>query len=258
MIPARIINYLLRRWGWELRPGRSVTLPPSLSNGSGLPYEENPEAGPVNWSEKASRVAAGGPFEWPNMVALNKAAVSLLGESKKIGEIGGGTGCFAWEASSDPTRFIVCSELDKEALAWAIANRRRPNISYVNRHLERADGPFDIVVAVDVIEHIGDFRGFLESCVRLGPRLLVTTPNKGRAVGSVTTGPPEYYLHVREWTAGEFYWVLRTFYRSVTLYSMPDEFAPIIIPVKIDTGLTPLIALCADPVGHSRSGGMLR
>ena len=40
------------------------------------------------------------------------------------------------------------------------------------------------------------------------------------------TGPPPYYQHVREWTAGEFYWVLRLFYERVTLFAMPDPKCP--------------------------------
>jgi len=202
----------------------------------------------VNLGEKLARQQAGGWFEWPNMVALNWAVASLVGSARHIAELGGGTGCFAHEAGADPKRKIVCSELDQAALLWAKAHRSRPNIEYVDRMLTPGDGPFDLVVAVDVIEHLSRFQEFLELCTKLAPRAILTTPNRARDSTAMQASPPAYAQHVREWTCGEFYWVLRVFYRSVRMYSMPNPYVPQVVPVRIDTRLTPLIAVCEQPL----------
>jgi 2-polyprenyl-3-methyl-5-hydroxy-6-metoxy-1,4-benzoquinol methylase len=224
------------------------------SPSNGIPYEENPEVGPANWSEKLARVAKGENFEWPNMVALNWAVATLVGPARKIVELGGGTGCFAYEISADPKRIVVCSDLDTEAIRWARKNRSRKNIKYLDRSVTPYDGPFDLLVAIDVIEHLQDYRSFLETCVSLAPRAIITTPNKSRDQQSDAASPPSYYQHVREWTAGEFYWVLKAFYQSVKLYAMPNIYIPQLRPIKITDSLTPLVAACEQPylrVGHN-------
>lgn len=214
---------------------------------SAISYEENPEAGPANWSEKVARVAKGESFEWPNMVALNWAVATMVGPARRIVELGGGTGCFAYEVSVDPKRFVLCSDFDKEAIRWARKNRSRENIKYLDRPVTPDDGPFDLLVAIDVIEHLQDYRSFLETCVNLAPRAIITTPNKSRDQQSATASPPSYYQHVREWTAGEFYWVLQAFYQSVKLYAMPNIYIPKLEPIKITDSLTPLVAVCEQP-----------
>lgn len=211
------------------------------------PYVENPEVGPVNMAAKQARVAEGGPFEWPNMVALNWAVATLVGSARRIVELGGGTGCFAYEGAADPKRFILCSDSDKAAIRWAAENRSRPNIRYVERLVTANDGTFDLVVVIDVIEHIRDYRALLETCARLAPQAIITTPNKNRDPKSAIANPPMYYQHVREWTAGEFYWVLRAFYRSVQLYAMPNVHIPQVMPIRVTDTLTPLIAVCDGP-----------
>jgi spore maturation protein CgeB len=210
-------------------------------------YQENPEVGAVNWNEKDARVASGGFFEWPNMVALNWVVATMVGSAKRIVELGGGTGCFAYEVSADSKRFILCSDLDTSAINWARENRNRSNIQYVNRLVTPNDGLFDLVVAIDVIEHIKDYCSFLKSCIELAPQAIITTPNKNRDLEAAEASPPKYYQHVREWTAGEFYWVLNSFYRSVELFAMPDVYIPEIVPIKITDPTTPLIAICNHP-----------
>lgn len=211
------------------------------------PYIENMEVGPVNWVEKKKRIEQGGDLEWPNMIALNRTAVTLLGSARNIAEIGGGTGCFAYEAAADPKRYIVCSDSDAEVISWARTHRSRHNIRYLDHMITDADGPFDVVVAIDVIEHIQDYRNFLKTCVQLSPRAILTTPNKNRNPNSALAAPPEYYQHVREWTAGEFYWVLRCFYNTIKLYAMPNVYVPECVPIPITSHMTPLIAVCENP-----------
>lgn len=217
-----------------------------------LPYVENPEAGGINFAEKIKRQESGGLFEWPNMVALNWACTQLVGDAKQIIELGGGTGCFAFEASAVSSRVITCIDTDAEAIAWAKTNRSRENIRYLAKKSADDLGSFDVVVAIDVIEHLSDFAGFLRNCCQLAPRAIFTTPNKCRAGAGNTVGPPSYYQHVREWNAGEFYWVLKSFYQNVTLYSMPDSHVPLLCTIDVVSPLIPLIATCSEPLEKNK------
>jgi len=249
LAPKRWIRRLLRKLGIEVEyVGRAGSATTSSPDTPVSPYVENPELGPRNLAEKLTRVAAGEPFEWPNIIALNHAVAALVGGARRIVELGGGTGCFAYEAAADSTRTILCSELEAQTSQWARENRSRANIRYIESLPTPDDGPFDLVVAVEVIEHVADFVGFLRTCRELAPRALITTPNRRRGPKFDTAGPPPVSKHVREWTAGEFYWVLRAFYRDVRLYAMPNPYVPEVAPVSVTTTLTPLIADCRDPI----------
>ncbi len=244
-----MIHNMLRKLGFEVHyVGRRAKPPAAPPDARALPYIENPDAGAVDFAEKLAREARGGPFEWPNIVALNRAAAGLLGDAKQVAELGGGTGCFAWEASADPSRVVVSSELDADASRWAREHRSRPNVTYVNHALSRDDGPFDVVVAVEVIEHVADFPAFLRTCAELAPRALLTTPNRARGPHFDFPGPPRTRKHVREWTAGEFYWVLRAHWRDVRLFATPNPYVSELVPIRVTDTLSPLVADCREPI----------
>ena len=229
----------LARFGYELRrvnPWTSAQRHPS--------YVERQEAGPVNLKDKLARQERGEPFEWPDIVALNQTVATMRGSARNIVELGGGTGTFAWHATQDPTVVVTCSEFDAQAHEWAVKHRSRSNLRYVNGPVSPDQGPFDLAVAIEVIEHLTDFAGFLHVCAALAPRAIITTPNKLRSLQTATAGPPHYYQHVREWTAGEFYWVLRAHYDRVQLYAMPEPSRVGAIPITVMSELSPVIAIC--------------
>jgi len=247
MVPAkRWIRKIVNSCGYDVvRVAKNGGASEFSQTDRKVAYLENPEVGHINWEEKEKRTRNGGFFEWPNMVALNYAIASLVGPWKEIIEIGGGTGVFAYEVSGDPTRRIVCCERDDEALNYARRHRWRTNITYTSEDAASLTERFELAVAVDVIEHVKDFRKFVDMCARLAPNAILTTPNKNReGNASKMSGPPQYYQHVREWTAGEFYWILRAFYRDVDLYSTPNPYVPSVIRVDVLSKLTPLIAVC--------------
>lgn len=231
---------LAARVGFELY--RSAEVP------ADHPYRERPEFGPSNLQIKLDRVKQGRPFENPDILALNQAVCSLLESETRIVELGSGTGMFARMASEDPGRFILASEFDRATWQWCMDNLpARDNVRFVNGPCTPEDGPFDLVVAVEVVEHIADYRSFLETCAGLAPRALLTTPNRRREARVFHSGPPPYPEHVREWTAGEFYWVLRCFWEDVRLYGMPDAFEARCMPIDVDATASPLIADCRKP-----------
>jgi len=208
------------------------------------PYFENPEFGPSNMEVKKKRIEEGDFFEWPNMVALNWTVASMVGDARTIIEVGSGTGCFAHEAGADPKRTFLCLEADEGSRNWAIQHRSRPNITYTNVDLKDIDGKFDLLVTIDVIEHIQDFKSFLSECYRISKKAIITTPNRFRDNKSDLS--PSYNQHVREWSAGEFYWVLRAFWPRVELYSRPDPYIPLCVPINVNSNMLDLIAVCYD------------
>ncbi len=240
------LKRFLSYYGYEIQKKKVKVLDNNdYYNDSISSYIENPEVGPVNFEEKLNRVNQGLPFEWPNIISLNQTIVSLLGDAKNILEIGSGTGCFAWHAAFDRSRTIVASEIDIKAKEWAINNRSVKNIQYVSKLLsEFKPDSFDIVVTIDVIEHIKDYPTFLEDLSRVAPKAIITTPNRNRDDQSSKANPPHYYQHVREWTTGEFYWILRTFYQDVQLFAMPNDYLPFCVRINIFSSMTPLIAVC--------------
>lgn len=243
----------IRKFGFEVHYVGSGRLSrrssrPGVSASESIPYRESPELGPGNLAEKEARLAEGEPFEWPNIVALNRTVAALVAPAKHIVELGAGTGCFAVEAAADAERSILCSELDGDTSRWAAENRARPNVKYIDRNPTPEDGPFDLVVAVELVEHVADFTGLLRLCVSLAPRAIITTPNRRRGAKFDVPGPPPALKHVREWTAGEFYWVLRCFYREVRLFAMPNPYVPEVVPIQVTDRMTPVIAECREPL----------
>lgn len=211
------------------------------------PYVENPEMKGVNMAKE--RLAHGEPFEWPNMLALNWAATSLIGNAKRIVEIGSGTGPFAEFASAVPDRELICVEEDDFARSWAQENRAHPNVSYVKHLQAKNKDEFELLVSIDVFEHVNDMRGFLDFCSQLAPRAIFSTPNREVVRGGEDMGPPTYAPHVREFSPGELYWILRQYYRDVFLFYMPDVYVPQLLPMNILTKGTPIIAECWNSFG---------
>lgn len=215
---------------------------------NGIKYKENKEIGCKNLSVKLKRIEEGGPFEWPNMVALNQAIEVFIRDAKKIVIIGSGTGTFEWNASK---RFKIIqftsSEFDKDCVQWCKKNRNHKNIEYTDltiNELLNKYGKFDLAITVDVIEHIKDYSSFLNAFKKLASRAVITTPNKDRDIISSLSPTPSYYQHVREWNAGEFFWVLKAFYKNVELFGMPDVYDTKIEHIGLMSTMTPLIAHC--------------
>ncbi len=210
------------------------------------PYVERTEAGPVNLEVKLERQRLGGPFEPFNITLVNRAAVSLVGEARRILEIGSGTGLFSWTAGEDARRTIVASEFNQGARAWAEAHRSRPNIGYCDRPLSGfGSREFDLVVAIEVIEHIDGFGSLLHELSRVADSAIITTPNKYCDPFRSVDRTPAFSEHVREWSAGEFLWVLRAFYASVDLFTLPDLPGQI-KALQSDAGYLPVVTRSTD------------
>lgn len=114
---------------------------------------------------------------------------------------------------------------------------------------------FNTVVAIEIIEHIDDYRGFLKMLTRFENRdkrgnireddrteYFISTPNRNnRRIGD--HGPKNKY-HVREWTSGEFYNVLDEFFAEIRFFNSKGELIP--NDEYMTTEHTPLLAKCTN------------
>jgi len=243
---------LLGRQGVESNPGLEAGSPPRpvderLILGVEVPaYRENPGVPGVNLAPE--RRDRGELFERPDLLALNWAVTSLVGDARTIVEIGSGTGAFARFAALDPGRTLHCFEEDDDAREWAHRNRGPSNGSYSKGYEGNLRNRYDLLVAVDVVQHVADLNPFLSFCAGLAPRAILTTPNRGVVRGPEDSGPPANPLHVREFDSGEFYWILRMVYAEVRLYHMPDVNVPWLEPMTIGGRGTPVVAHCRGPL----------
>jgi 2-polyprenyl-3-methyl-5-hydroxy-6-metoxy-1,4-benzoquinol methylase len=228
-------------------------------------YKERPEYGPVNIESKLARVAAGGPFEPRDITLVNKLAVRLVGHPKNVLEVGCGTAMFSsMLADKFPDVRIVASEFQDETREWAVNNRARPNIEFCKKYLtEFPKDQFDLCIALEVVEHIDDYATFLNQISQVAPKAIISTPNKFRTWYDYETNTPEFDQHVREWSAGEFYWVLRCFWKKVEIHTIPNITAQMAILAK-DKDYEPtskltgvhcrehaMIAVCENPLDRS-------
>jgi hypothetical protein len=209
-------------------------------------YLENPGMPKTNLASE--RLEQRGFLDWPDILALNWAVSALIGDAKRIAEIGSGTGPFAEYAARDRSRELHCFEPDDFARAKAIELRSFPNVHYHASWESDTSARYDLLVSIEVIEHVPELEAFLSSCARLAPRAIYTTPNRVSRYPAGHFGPPSYPAHVREFSAGEIFWMLRLYYRQVRLFHLPDPFVPWLAPLDIATPGSPVIADCRDPI----------
>ena len=206
-------------------------------------YTSNPELAGVNMASE--RLKRGEPFEWPNILALNWAITALIGSSRSIVEIGAGTGPFARFAGVDRSRQIDAFENDDFARREAMIRCNLDNVRFFKDYSGNLQQRYDLLVSVEVIEHVDDLGAFLEFCARLAPRAIYSTPNRRAVRGDADTGPPVYEAHVREYDPGEVYAMLMLYYDNVQLFHMPDVHVPWLEPMTIADRGTPVIAECS-------------
>lgn len=104
---------------------------------------------------------------------------------------------------------------------------------------------FDVVVAIEIIEHVKDYSKVLSQLCRIlkdSGTLYISTPNRNSRGGALSEGPPRNIRHVREWTAGEFRDILLSYFSNVKLsnYTLGPS-------LNADTRVSPIVAICRDP-----------
>ena len=144
---------------------------------------------------------------WSEHVA-RYAFARRYAEGRRILDAGCGTGYGSAELAHGASS-VIGIDLAPEAIEYARENYPVAGLNFVRASCAAfpfAAKTFGLVVAFEVIEHLSEFRPFLEECARVLAReglLIVSSPNKAYYTESrAQTGPNPYHEH--EFEAGEF------------------------------------------------------
>lgn len=145
-----------------------------------------------------------------------------LARGKRVLDAGCGAGYGSAELARAGER-VVGIDRAPEAIEFARAHYAAGNLSFEEASCEalpHADGSFELVVAFEVIEHLENWRGFLQEARRvLAPngQLVVSTPNKlyyTESRGADGANP----FHVHEFDFEEFRAELKAIFPHVSLF----------------------------------------
>ncbi len=143
---------------------------------------------------------------WSEHVA-RYAFARRYAEGRLVLDAGCGTGYGSAELAQSAT-FVTGIDVAPEAIEFARANYPISNLRFIVGSCTAAPfaaASFDLVVAFEVIEHLSDFRAFLDECARvLMPQglFIVSSPNK-RYYTESRAGKGNIY-HEHEFEAAEF------------------------------------------------------
>ena len=213
----------------------------------GVFYQLNNEEGLIDLDERDEQTF----FEYPDMIIANRSIGEhwITPDVHRVVNIGSGVGTFeAQNALKHPSVQFVASEMDATSTEWAKENRSYPNVTYCTDSMEEIikkcppQKKYDLAVSIDVIEHVADYKSFLDSFVQLADKAVISTPNRDRPSGQIYR--PRYKMHVQEFDAGELYFILKMYYRKVELYSAPDVMKTDLISVGLYSSYDKLFAYC--------------
>lgn len=210
----------------------------------GLIYQGREEIGLMNLDIRRERV-----FEYADMIETNKLIGKyFLNEAKSVVNIGSGVGTFEfYNADKYPNIKFLASEMDDSQTQWAKENRTIENVEFTQDSMNSIlakNSKFDLAITIDVIEHIKDYKSFLDEFSMLSDKAIITTPNRDRYFKKSDLITPPYIYHTQEFNAGEFYFILKMYYQNVKMYSIPDMNAPEFKEIGIYSTYDKLIAYC--------------
>jgi len=157
---------------------------------------------------------------WSEHVA-RYAFARRYAEGRRVLDMGCGTGYGSAELAQTAAE-VVGVDIAPEAIEYARANYPLPGLRFVQGSCTAVPFPknsFNLVVAFEVIEHLQNFREFLNECARvITPQgvLLVSSPNKSYyAESRARAGANPYHEH--EFEPAEFVSELSNVFSSVRL-----------------------------------------
>ena len=175
---------------------------------------------------------------------------------------GGGFGSYILSHEAD---FVWGIDIDDSNIRWcnAVFAKHKNGIYYSSQlDFETIDittekrelMKFDIVVCIEVIEHVEDYQSalnFLKSLCKVGKNgeelahpdasiVYISSPN--RNFPRIGQERPRNIHHVREWTAGELYEILVKNFKHVTLMDFKGNLQ------ELDTKTSVLLFKCEVPI----------
>jgi SAM-dependent methyltransferase len=157
---------------------------------------------------------------WSEHVA-RYAFARRYADGKRVLDAGCGTGYGSAELAQSAAA-VTGVDISADAIEYASASYPLPGLSFLESSCISVPLPpesFDFVVAFEVIEHLTEYRAFLDECARVLTReglLIVSSPNKRYyAETRATTGPNPFHEH--EFEAAEFVRELQRVFPHVRL-----------------------------------------
>jgi SAM-dependent methyltransferase len=158
------------------------------------------------WHEEDSPWKAG---HIQNMIIRNRLTAN------SICEVGCGTGEILLNLEKDfPNASLSGYEIAPQAFDRAVIKQTDRTKFYLEDALERDDPPFDVVLAIDVMEHVEDYLGFLKKIKPMGMSKIFHIP-LDLSVQSVARSRP--ILELRKGVGHIHY-----FYKDTALAALAD------------------------------------
>lgn len=143
-------------------------------------------------------------------LALNK----YVSEGDKVLDVGMGLG-YGLTIMALKAGEVAGVDVDKKSVDYCkdFLLGRNPKLKtllhYDGYHLPFEDNEFDVIVSIDVLEHVERYDEFLKELVRVAKKhVVINTPSR-RPENTNEDGTPKNYWHLREWSANELKAILK-------------------------------------------------
>ena len=147
------------------------------------------------------------------VAAYQLATRKYIKPGDKTLDVGFGLG-YGLRIMAEKAKELRGIEIDRRAVSRIQGLIREvPNICevklYDGYNIPYGANTFDVVICIDVIEHVSDYMGLIMEMVRVSKRIIfMSTPNR-RLEYTRPDGLPKNRWHLREWSCEEFNYILQ-------------------------------------------------